>query len=137
MVFMSKMEKVLSDLDESSLSVNDTIEELPYFSSDSKSKYNDVDTSDYYDKSELTYGLYADNNYDQEMFHDASEPAHENFDETHVVYENDHNESECNHKESKEKYHIVDTMLLKFTYKIAKSKKRIEKANQQNKELIF
>ncbi|GJZ72137.1 retrovirus-related pol polyprotein from transposon TNT 1-94, partial [Tanacetum coccineum] len=55
MVFMTKMENVLFYLDESSLSDNDTIAEAPYYSSDSKSEYDDADNSNYYDKSELNY----------------------------------------------------------------------------------
>ncbi|GJY61381.1 hypothetical protein Tco_0462038 [Tanacetum coccineum] len=58
------------------------------------SEYDDANTSDYYNKSKLTYGLFVDNIDDQEIFHDANEHAHENFDENHVVNENDHNESE-------------------------------------------
>ncbi|GJQ98478.1 hypothetical protein Tco_0009617 [Tanacetum coccineum] len=62
MVFMTKMENLLFDLDESSLS-DDTIAEAPYYSSDSKSEYDDADNSNYYDKSELNYGLFVDNNF--------------------------------------------------------------------------
>ncbi|GJY97035.1 hypothetical protein Tco_0513945, partial [Tanacetum coccineum] len=58
------MKEVLYDSNESSLLDNDTIAEVPYFSSDSESEY-DVDTSYYCDKTELTYGLFADNNDDQ------------------------------------------------------------------------
>nr|GEY29786.1 hypothetical protein [Tanacetum cinerariifolium] len=64
LVFMEKMKEVFSYSNETSLLDNDTIAEVLYFSSDSESEY-DVDTSDYYDKSELTYGLFMDNNDDQ------------------------------------------------------------------------
>ncbi|GKD41557.1 hypothetical protein Tco_1261764 [Tanacetum coccineum] len=50
MVFMAKMEKVLSDLEESLSSAEETIVEVSYYSSDSESE-SEYETSEYYDKS--------------------------------------------------------------------------------------
>ncbi|GJY33085.1 retrovirus-related pol polyprotein from transposon TNT 1-94 [Tanacetum coccineum] len=83
MAFMAKMEKVLSDSEESSLSAEETIAEVSYYTSksESESKY---ETSEYYDNS-TNYGLFVDNDDDQEIFHDAIEFASENFNENHIV----------------------------------------------------
>ncbi|GKF76779.1 hypothetical protein Tco_0229249, partial [Tanacetum coccineum] len=83
MVFMAKIEKILSDSGESLSSTEETIVEVSYYSSDSESD-SEYETSDYYDNS-TNYGLFVDNDDDQETFHDAIETASENFDENHVV----------------------------------------------------
>nr|GEU66951.1 hypothetical protein [Tanacetum cinerariifolium] len=75
------------------------------------------------------------NDDEQEFFHDANEVASENFDENLIVSQNDHDESEINHNESEDIDHLVDKLVVKFTHKIAKCQKRIEKANQQSKDL--
>ncbi|GJV39135.1 hypothetical protein Tco_1417575 [Tanacetum coccineum] len=133
MVFMAKMEKVLSDSEESSLSADKTIVEVSYYTSDSEceSKY---ETSEYYDNS-TNYGLFVDNDDDQEIFHDAIESASENFNENHIVSQTDHDKSEVYYNDSEEKDHLVDKLIKKFNQKIAKCQKRIEKVNQQSKDL--
>ncbi|GKD60759.1 retrovirus-related pol polyprotein from transposon TNT 1-94, partial [Tanacetum coccineum] len=73
MVFMAKMEKVLLDSEESSLSVEETIAEVSYYTSKSESE-SEYETSEYYDNSK-NYGLFVDNDDDQEIFHDAIEFA--------------------------------------------------------------
>ncbi|GJT62813.1 retrovirus-related pol polyprotein from transposon TNT 1-94 [Tanacetum coccineum] len=133
MVFMAKMEKVLSDSEESSSSAEETIAEVSYYSSDSESE-SEYETSEYYDNS-TNYGLFVDNDDDQEIFHDAIESASENFNENHIVSQKDHDESEVDHNDSEEKDHLVDKLIKKFNQKIAKCQKRIEKANQQSKDL--
>nr|GEW04542.1 hypothetical protein [Tanacetum cinerariifolium] len=67
MVFMAQIEKVLSDSETSSLYVDDKISEVSYylFESESESEY---ETSEYYDNS-TTYGLFVNDNDDQEIFH--------------------------------------------------------------------
>nr|GEY45418.1 hypothetical protein [Tanacetum cinerariifolium] len=82
MVFMAKIEKVLSDSDESSLSAKKTIAEVAYYTSESESKY-EYETPEYYDNS-TNYGLFVNDNDDQEVFHDAIESASENFLENHI-----------------------------------------------------
>ncbi|GJT62811.1 hypothetical protein Tco_1006344 [Tanacetum coccineum] len=101
MIFMAKMEKVLSDLEESSSSAKETIAEVSYYSSNSKSEY-EYETPEYYDNS-TNYGLFVDNDDDQEIFHDAIESASENFNKNHIVAQKDHDESEVDHNDFKEK----------------------------------
>ncbi|GJY01948.1 retrovirus-related pol polyprotein from transposon TNT 1-94 [Tanacetum coccineum] len=133
MVFMAKMEKVLSDSEESSSSAEETIAEVSYYTSNSESE-SEYETSEYYDNS-TNYGLFVDNDDDQEIFHDAIEFASENFNENHIVSQTDHDQSEVDHNDSEEKEHLVDKLIMKFNQKIAKCQKRIEKANQQSKDL--
>nr|GEY09898.1 hypothetical protein [Tanacetum cinerariifolium] len=71
MVFMVQIEKVLSDSEASSSSSDDKITEVSYYTSESESE-SEYETSEYYDNS-TTYGLFVDNNDDQEIFHDSSE----------------------------------------------------------------
>ncbi|GJT07343.1 integrase, catalytic region, zinc finger, CCHC-type containing protein [Tanacetum coccineum] len=82
MVFMAKIEKVLADSEESSSSADETIAKVSYYTSDSKSE-SKYETSEYYDNS-TNYGLFVDNDDDQEIFHDAIEFASENFNENHI-----------------------------------------------------
>nr|GFB13070.1 hypothetical protein [Tanacetum cinerariifolium] len=73
MVFMAQIEKVLSDSDESSSSVEETITEVAYYTSEFESK-SEYETSEYFDNS-TNYGLFVNNDNDQEIFHDAIESA--------------------------------------------------------------
>ncbi|GJR44032.1 hypothetical protein Tco_1312135 [Tanacetum coccineum] len=132
MVFMAKMEKVLSDSEESSSSAEVTIAKVSYYSSNFESE-SEYETSKYYDNS-TNYGLSMDNNDDQENFHDAIESASKNFNKNHIVSQKDHDESEVDHNDSEEKDHLVK-LIKKFNQKIAKCQKRIEKSNQQSKDL--
>nr|GEV13111.1 retrovirus-related Pol polyprotein from transposon TNT 1-94 [Tanacetum cinerariifolium] len=77
MVFMAQIKKVLSESDESSSSAEETIAEVSYYTSKSESEY-EFKTSEYYDNS-TNYGLFVNDNDDQEIFHDAIESASENF----------------------------------------------------------
>nr|GEU32618.1 hypothetical protein [Tanacetum cinerariifolium] len=104
MVFMAQIEKVLSDSDESSLFAEETIAEVAYYTSEYESEF-EFKTLKYYDNS-TNYGLFVNNNDDQEIFHDAIESASENFIENHIDSQKDYDKSE----------------------------KRIEKANQQTKD---
>nr|GFB69472.1 hypothetical protein [Tanacetum cinerariifolium] len=82
MVFMAKMEKVLSDSKESSSSAKETIAEVAYYTSESESE-SEYETLEYYDNS-TNYGLFVNDNDDQEIFHDAIEYASENFIENYI-----------------------------------------------------
>ncbi|GJU69854.1 hypothetical protein Tco_1256113 [Tanacetum coccineum] len=86
MVFMTKMEKVLSDSEESSSYAKETITEVSYYTSDSE-REPEYETLEYYDNS-TNYGLFVNNDDDQE--HDAIESASENFNENHIVSQTDH-----------------------------------------------
>nr|GEX66463.1 hypothetical protein [Tanacetum cinerariifolium] len=133
MVFMAQIEKVLSDSDESSSSAEETIAEVAYYTSESESEY-EFETSEYYDNS-TNYGLFVNNDDDQEIFHDEIESASESFNENHIGSQKDYDKSEVDHNDSEEKEHLVDKLIRKFNHKIAKCQKRIEKANQQSKDL--
>nr|GEZ56618.1 retrovirus-related Pol polyprotein from transposon TNT 1-94 [Tanacetum cinerariifolium] len=121
MVFMVQMEKVLSESDESSLSAEETIAKVAYCTSESESEY-EFETSEYYDNS-TNYGLFVNNDDDQEIFHDA------------IDSQKDYDKSEVDHNDSEEKEHLADKLIQKFNHKIAKCQKRIKKANQQSKDL--
>nr|GFB89597.1 hypothetical protein [Tanacetum cinerariifolium] len=69
MVFMAQIEKVLSDSEASSSSANEKISEVSYYLSESESE-SEFKTSEYYDNY-TNYGLFVNNDDDQEIFHDA------------------------------------------------------------------
>ncbi|GJV90060.1 integrase, catalytic region, zinc finger, CCHC-type containing protein [Tanacetum coccineum] len=136
MVFMSKMEKVLSDSEESLLSAEETITEVSYYTSDFESE-SEYETSEYYDNS-TNYGLFVDNDDDQEIFHDAIESASENFNENHIVSQTDHDQPEVDHNDFEENDHLVDKLIKKFNQKIAKCQKLNtfeEKNNEFNEQI--
>nr|GEW66791.1 DUF4219 domain-containing protein/UBN2 domain-containing protein [Tanacetum cinerariifolium] len=133
MVFMAQIEKVLLESDESSSSTEETTVEVAYYTSESESE-SEFETSEYYDNS-INYGLFVNNDDDQEFFHDAIEYTSENFIKNHIDSQKDYDKSEVDHNDSEEKEHLVDKLIRKFNHKIAKCQKRIEKANQQSKDL--
>nr|GEY79114.1 hypothetical protein [Tanacetum cinerariifolium] len=122
-----------SDSDESSSSAKETIAEVPYYTSESESE-SEYETSEYYDNS-TNYGLFVNDNDDQEIFHDAIESASENFIENNIDSQKDCDKSEVDHNDSEEKEHLIDKLIRKFNHKIAKCQKRIEKTNQHRKDL--
>nr|GEY41574.1 hypothetical protein [Tanacetum cinerariifolium] len=67
MVFMAQIDKVLSDSEASSSSADDKISEVSYYISESESE-SEYETSEYYDNTN-TYGLFVNDNDDQEIFH--------------------------------------------------------------------
>nr|GEX95727.1 hypothetical protein [Tanacetum cinerariifolium] len=88
MVFMAQIKKVISESDESSSSAEETIAEVAYCTSKSESEY-EFQTSEYFDNS-TNYGLFVNNDDDQEIFHDAIESASENFIEYHIDSQKDY-----------------------------------------------
>nr|GFA10295.1 hypothetical protein [Tanacetum cinerariifolium] len=109
MVFMAQIEKVFSDSDKSSSSVKKTIAEVAYYTSKSESEY-EFETLEYYDNS-TNYGLFVNNDDDQEIFHDAVESASENFIENYIDSQKDYDKSEVDHNDSEEKEHLVDKLI--------------------------
>nr|GFB42084.1 hypothetical protein [Tanacetum cinerariifolium] len=109
MVFMAQIEKVLLDSDESSSSAEETIAEVAYYTSESKSEY-EYKTLEYYDNS-TNYGLFVNDNDDQEIFHDAVESASENFIKNHIDSQKDYDKSEVDHNGSEEKEHLIDKLI--------------------------
>nr|GEV75057.1 hypothetical protein [Tanacetum cinerariifolium] len=106
MVFMAQIEKVLSDSDERSSSAEETIAKVAYYTSEYESE-SEFETSEYYDNS-TNYGLFVNNDDDQEIFHDAIEFACENFIEKHIDSQKDYDKFEVDYNDSKEKEHLVD-----------------------------
>nr|GFC09437.1 RNA-directed DNA polymerase, eukaryota [Tanacetum cinerariifolium] len=133
MVFMAQIEKVLSDLEASSSSVDEKIFEVSYYLSESESE-SEFETSEDYDNS-TDYGLFVNNDDDQEIFHDAIESASENFIENHIDSQKDYDKSNVDHNDFKEKDHLVDKLIRKFNKKIVKCQKCLRK--QINKAKIL
>nr|GFA40145.1 integrase, catalytic region, zinc finger, CCHC-type, peptidase aspartic, catalytic [Tanacetum cinerariifolium]GFA40179.1 integrase, catalytic region, zinc finger, CCHC-type, peptidase aspartic, catalytic [Tanacetum cinerariifolium] len=132
MVFMAQIEKVFSDSEASSLSANEKISEVSYYLSDSESE-SEFETSVYYDNS-TNFGLFVNNDDDQEIFHDVIKSASEIFIQNHIDSQKDYDKSDVDHKTFEEKDHLVDKLIRKFNKKIVKCQKRVEKANQQSKD---
>nr|GFC70781.1 hypothetical protein [Tanacetum cinerariifolium] len=103
MVFMAQIEKVLSDSEAISSSVDEKISKVSYYLSE----------SEYYDNS-TSYGLFVNNDDDQEIFHDAIKSASENFIENHIDSQKDYVKSDVDHNDSEEKDHSVDKLIRKF-----------------------
>nr|GEV14807.1 hypothetical protein [Tanacetum cinerariifolium] len=118
MVFMVQIEKVLSESDESSSSAEETTAEVAYYTFESESE-SEFKTLEYYDNF-TNYGLFVNNDDDQEIFHDAIESASENFIENHIDSQKVYKKSEVDHNDSEEKEHLVDKLIRKFNHKIAK-----------------
>nr|GEW85584.1 hypothetical protein [Tanacetum cinerariifolium] len=116
----------------SSSSADEKISEVSYYLSEYESE-SEFETSEYYDNS-TNYGLFVNNDNDQEIFHDAIESASENFIENHIDSQKDYHKSDVDHNDSEEKEQLVDKLIRKFNKKIVKCHKRIEKANQQSKD---
>nr|GEX98474.1 hypothetical protein [Tanacetum cinerariifolium] len=126
MVFMAQIEKVLSDSEASSSSADEKISEVSYYLSESESE-SEFETLEYYDKS-TNYGLFVNNNDDQEIFHDAIESASETFIKNHIDSQKDYDKSDVDHNDSEEKDQLVDKLIRKFNKKIVKCQNRVEKA---------
>nr|GEW09396.1 integrase, catalytic region, zinc finger, CCHC-type, peptidase aspartic, catalytic [Tanacetum cinerariifolium] len=90
-----------------------------------------MESSKYYDNS-TNFGLFVNNEDDQDIFHDAIEYASENFIENHIDSQKDYDKSDVDHNDSEEKDHLVDKLIRKFNKKIVKCQKRVDKVNQQN-----
>nr|GEZ28309.1 integrase, catalytic region, zinc finger, CCHC-type, peptidase aspartic, catalytic [Tanacetum cinerariifolium] len=100
MVFMAQIEKVLSDSETSSSFADDKISEVSYYLSESESEF-EYETSEYYDNT-TTYGLFLNDNDDQEFFHDC-----ENFPKNLIESQSDHNKSAIDHND----YEGIDKLI--------------------------
>nr|GEY54130.1 integrase, catalytic region, zinc finger, CCHC-type, peptidase aspartic, catalytic [Tanacetum cinerariifolium] len=95
MVFMAQIEKVLFDSEASSSSVDEKTSEVSYYLLESESE-SEFETSEHYDNS-TNYGLFLNNDDDQEIFHDTIESASENFIEKHIDSQKDSDKSDTVH----------------------------------------
>nr|GEZ29046.1 hypothetical protein [Tanacetum cinerariifolium] len=141
MVFMAQIQKVLSDSEASSSSANEKISKVSYYLSESECE-SEYETSEYYDNS-TNYGLFVNNDDDQEIFHDAIESASENFIENHIDSQKDYDKSdnrvdkanqqskdfENQNKDLQDKYDVLKNQTT--TFKINNNE-----LNEQLKELI-
>nr|GFA42856.1 hypothetical protein [Tanacetum cinerariifolium] len=118
--------------DASSSSADEKISEVSYYLSESECE-SEYETSEYYDNS-TNYGLFVNNDDDQEIFHDAIDSASENFIENHIDSQKDYDKYDVDHNDYKEKDHLVAKLIRKFNRKIVKCQNRVEKANQQSKD---
>nr|GEU47861.1 hypothetical protein [Tanacetum cinerariifolium] len=109
MVFMALIEKVLSESDKSSSSAEENIAEVAYYTSKSESE-SEFETSEYYDNS-TNYGLFVNNDDDQEIFHETIKSASKKFIENHIDSQKDYDKSEVDHNDSEEKEHLVDKLI--------------------------
>nr|GEZ99490.1 hypothetical protein [Tanacetum cinerariifolium] len=109
MVFIAQIVKVLSKSDESSSSAEETIAEVSYYTYESESE-SLFETLEHYDNS-TNYGLFVNDNDDQEIFQDVIESASENFIENHIDSQKDYDKSEVDHNDSEEKKHLVDKLI--------------------------
>nr|GEV00539.1 nucleolar protein 58-like [Tanacetum cinerariifolium] len=107
MVFMTQIEKVLSDLEASSSSADEKISKVSYYLSESESE-SEFETSEYYDNS-TNYGLFVNNDDDQEIFHDTIESASENFIENHIDSQKDYDKSNVLKEQLQVKHVVTDT----------------------------
>nr|GEX13702.1 hypothetical protein [Tanacetum cinerariifolium] len=85
----------------SSSSADEKISEVSYYLSEFKSE-SKFETLEYYDNS-TNYGLFVNNDDDQEIFHDAIESASENFIKNHIDSQKDYDKSDVDPNDSKEK----------------------------------
>nr|GEU50620.1 hypothetical protein [Tanacetum cinerariifolium] len=132
MVFMAQIKKVLSDSEASSSSADEKISEVSYYLSESENE-SEYETSDYYDNS-TNYGLFVNNDDEQEIFHDAIDSASKKFIENYINSQKDYDKSDVDHNDSERKDQLVDKLIRKFNKKIIKCQNRVEKANQQSKD---
>nr|GFD44331.1 hypothetical protein [Tanacetum cinerariifolium] len=86
MVFMAHIEKVLSDSEACSSSADEKISEVSYYLSESESE-SEYETSEYSDNT-TNYGLFVNDNYDHEIFHEC-----ENIPKNLIESQINHNES--------------------------------------------
>nr|GFC03458.1 hypothetical protein [Tanacetum cinerariifolium] len=128
----SSSDSVLSDSEASSSSADEKISEVSYYLSESKSE-SEFENSKYYGNS-TNYGLFVNNDDDQEFFHDAIDFASETFIENHIDSQKDYDKSDVDHNDSEKKGQLVDKLIRKFNKKIVKCQNRVEKANQQSKD---
>nr|GEV15407.1 copia protein [Tanacetum cinerariifolium] len=112
MVFMAKMEK------------------------ESESEY---ETSKYYDNS-TNYGLFMDNDDDQEIFHDAIEFASEYFNENHIKRIEKANQQsrdlENQNKDLQDKYDVLKIQVNTFDEKNNEFNEQINVLNKNNDDLL-
>nr|GEV93627.1 hypothetical protein [Tanacetum cinerariifolium] len=132
----------------SSSSADEKIYEVSYYLSESESE-SEFETSEYYDNS-TNYGLFVNNDDDQEIFHDATESASENFIENHIDSQKDYDKSdkrvekanqqskdfENQNKDLQEKYDVLINQVNAFEEKNNEFNDQIKVLNEKNNDLL-
>nr|GEU47247.1 hypothetical protein [Tanacetum cinerariifolium] len=133
MVFMAQIDKVLSDSEDSTTSADDKISEVSYYLSESKSESEYV-TSEYYDNT-TTYGLFVNDNDDQEIFHDC-----ENFLKNLIESQINHNESAVDHNNSEgdlqEKCDVLKNQATTFEMNNKELNEQLKVLMEKNDDLL-
>nr|GEV31152.1 integrase, catalytic region, zinc finger, CCHC-type, peptidase aspartic, catalytic [Tanacetum cinerariifolium] len=96
-VLLAEDQAWMESSNESSSSAKETITEVAYYTSESESE-SEYETLEYYDNS-TNYGLFVNDNDDQEIFHDAIESASENFIENHIDSQKDYDKKKIDEQE--------------------------------------
>nr|GFA52517.1 hypothetical protein [Tanacetum cinerariifolium] len=145
MVFMVQIKKVLSESDESSSYVEETIAEVDYYTSEYESE-SEFETSEYYDNS-TNFGLFVNNDDDQESFHDAIKSAIDN-----LIQEFNHKIAKCHkriekanqqskdfenqNKNLQDKYDVLKNQVNTFEEKNNEFNEKIKALNEKNAYLL-
>nr|GEU34180.1 integrase, catalytic region, zinc finger, CCHC-type, peptidase aspartic, catalytic [Tanacetum cinerariifolium] len=124
-----------SKSDESSSSAEETISEVAYYTFQSKSE-SEFETLEYYNNS-TNYGLFMNNDDDQENFQDAIESASEYFIENYIDSQKDYDKSQVDLNDYEEKEHLVDKLIQWFNHKIAKCQKQLDKHVRDLKNMVL
>nr|GEV01521.1 hypothetical protein [Tanacetum cinerariifolium] len=130
MFFMAKIKKVLSDSEAISSSADEKVSEVSYYLSKSKSE-SEFETSKYYDNS-TNYALFVNNDDDQEIFHDATESASENFIENYIESQKDYNKSD----DVQDKYDALKNQTTTFEIKNKELNKQLKELIEKNNDLL-
>nr|GEX91904.1 reverse transcriptase domain-containing protein [Tanacetum cinerariifolium] len=133
MVFMAQIKNVLLESDESSSSVEETIAKVAYYTSESESE-SEFETLEYYDNS-TSYGLFVNNDDDQEIFHDAIESiakCHKRIEKANQQSKDLENQN----KDLKEKYDVLINQVNTFEEQNNKFNEQIKVLNKKNADLL-
>nr|GEU40903.1 hypothetical protein [Tanacetum cinerariifolium] len=148
MVFMAQIEKVLSDSEASSSSVDEKISKVSYYLSEYESE-SEFETLEYYDNS-TSYGLFVNNDDDQEIFQDAIDSAGENFIENHIDSQNDYDKSdnrvekvnqqrkdfENQNKDLQDKYDVLKNQTTTFEMNNNELNEQLKELIEKNNDLL-
>nr|GFB10925.1 integrase, catalytic region, zinc finger, CCHC-type, peptidase aspartic, catalytic [Tanacetum cinerariifolium] len=138
MVFMTQIEKVLSDSEASSSSADEKISEIVqiylWIINLGCSKYMMGNRALLTNFVEKFLGTVRFGNNDFVVIAGYGDVIIDSITIKKVYYVKDYDKSDVDHNDSEQKDHLVDKLIRKFNKKIVKCQKRIEKANQQSKD---
>nr|GEX52340.1 hypothetical protein [Tanacetum cinerariifolium] len=106
-VLLAEEQVWMESIKASSLSADEKIYEVSYYLSEYESE-SEFETLEYYDNS-TDYGLFMNNDDDQEIFPDAIESASENFIENHIDSQKDYDKFDVLKNQLQVKHVVIDT----------------------------